>query len=450
MEREMRNAVLIGLGMVSAMATGAAAQCTPAWDRTPGNPSLDGYVGAMIPFNGGLAVSGSFTTAGVPGTAVLAHYDPATNVWSSIGGGMGLGLSNGFGTSFAMFNNDLVVGGFFHDAGGVTDTKSIARWDGTQWNSIVTGWNPDGVNSVWSMVGANIFGGNKVFFGGSFDTLNGNPAAHVGMWDGTTVTPIVASMPTLTSPAGSINPLVTAMCIHDDGMGGGPQLYIGGRFNSIDGQTILNVARWNGTTWSAVGTNLGNTIITAEVDALLSWNGNLYMGGSNMRVNGALQQTAKWDGTTWTAVGQNTTGRVWSLAAFNDGSGEKLYAGGTFAGLLRIARLEGNTWTTLGGGADASVFKILPHQGKLYVGGSYLNIGGQPAAKFAAWTSCPPCGNQDFNGDGDFGTDADIEAFFACLGGSCWPGGSDFNGDGDSGTDADIEAFFRVLGGGSC
>jgi hypothetical protein len=66
----------------------------------------------------------------------------------------------------------------------------------------------------------------------------------------------------------------------------------------------------------------------------------------------------------------------------------------------------------------------------------------------------PLCGNSDFNGDGDIGTDADIEAFFACLAGDCcamcWPGGSDFNGDGDLGTDADIEAFFRVLGGGEC
>jgi len=68
----------------------------------------------------------------------------------------------------------------------------------------------------------------------------------------------------------------------------------------------------------------------------------------------------------------------------------------------------------------------------------------------------PPsqCGPQDFNGDGDSGTDQDIEAFFACLGGNCcptcWSGGADFNGDGDIGTDQDIEAFFRVLGGSPC
>jgi hypothetical protein len=63
------------------------------------------------------------------------------------------------------------------------------------------------------------------------------------------------------------------------------------------------------------------------------------------------------------------------------------------------------------------------------------------------------CDSADFNCDEDFGTDADIEAFFACLGGACpanCPNDSDFNNDGDFGTDADIEAFFRILGGGPC
>ena len=77
-------------------------------------------------------------------------------------------------------------------------------------------------------------------------------------------------------------------------------------------------------------------------------------------------------------------------------------------------------------------------------------------ATFTVGSSCPgnECGPQDFNGDGDAGTDQDIEAFFACLGGTCcetcFCQGSDFNGDGDIGTDQDIEAFFRVLGGSPC
>jgi hypothetical protein len=72
-------------------------------------------------------------------------------------------------------------------------------------------------------------------------------------------------------------------------------------------------------------------------------------------------------------------------------------------------------------------------------------------------TFTPPvsgCGSADFDCDGDTGTDFDIQAFFACLGGNCpaepCANSADFDGDGDTGTDFDIQAFFRVLGGGPC
>jgi hypothetical protein len=63
-----------------------------------------------------------------------------------------------------------------------------------------------------------------------------------------------------------------------------------------------------------------------------------------------------------------------------------------------------------------------------------------------------PCWGVDFNGDGDAGTDADVEAFFACIAGNCCPNcaSADFDGDGQEATDGDIEAFFRVLAGGPC
>jgi uncharacterized membrane protein len=89
--------------------------------------------------------------------------------------------------------------------------------------------------------------------------------------------------------------------------------------------------------------------------------------------------------------------------------------------------------------------------GNVLVGNGVFN--GDPQPWLATLTGTPPtCGSADFNHDGDTGTDADIEAFFACLSGNCCAAcdSADFNGDGDTGTDADIEAFFRVLGGGPC
>ncbi len=378
---------------MTAASSVSVAQCTPHWDYSiPGVSTGTGYVGAFTIYQGDLIASGSFQgIGGVAGTKYLARYHIASNTWSAFGAGLGDAPSNSFGTSFAEMNGDLYVGGFFADADGVADTKSIARWDGTQFHSLGTGWAFNSVNAVWSMLSTDIFGGPKVFFGGGFADLAGTPAGNVGVWDGTTVTPIATTMNLV-----GINPLVTAMTLFDDGQGGGTQLYIGGRFADVDGVATKMIARWNGSTWSAVGTNLGNTIATGEIDAMLVWDDGtgpaLYVGGTNIRVDGVLAQVAKWNGITWTAVGQNPTGRVWTLAPFNDGSGEKLYAGGTAAGLLRVFRLEGNTWTTVEGGADAQVIKLFPHNNRLYMGGSFANVNGQPATRIVFRTSCyTPC-----------------------------------------------------------
>jgi hypothetical protein len=69
----------------------------------------------------------------------------------------------------------------------------------------------------------------------------------------------------------------------------------------------------------------------------------------------------------------------------------------------------------------------------------------------ADYVGLPNTCTADYNHDGDFGTDQDIEAFFRCLAGDCCTDCiSDFNGDGDYGTDQDVEAFFRVLSGAPC
>jgi len=442
---------LAGIACLAGFGTSTAlAQCTPHWDYSiPGVSVGTGYVGAFTVYQGDLIASGSFQGIGnAPDTKYLARYNIASNSWSAFGAGLGDAPSNSFGTSFAQMNGDLYVGGFFADASGVPDTKSIARWDGTQFHSLGTGWAFNSVNSVWSMKATDVFGGPKVFFGGGFNILANQPAGCVGMWDGTAVTPIVTSMPDLTQGASSINPLVTAMEVFDDGQGGGPQLYIGGRFNLVDGVPALTIARWNGSTWSAVGTNLGNTIITAEIDSMLVWDDGtgpaLYVGGINLRVNGVLAQVAKWNGTTWTAVGQNPTGRVWTLAAFDDGSGEKLYAGGTAAGLLRVFRLEGGTWVTVEGGADAQVIKLFPHENRLYMGGSFNNVNGQPATKIAFRTSCVNSCAADYNGDGNLDPD-DLADYIACFFEAPPCAQADFDGSGNVDPDdlADyIAAFF--------
>src|SRR5262245_3575176 len=106
-----------------------------------------------------------------------------------------------------------------------------------------------------------------------------------------------------------------------------------------------------------------------------------------------------------------------------------------------------------GGTSAASPFTLSDTIGQA-AAGSVMTAGAFALAGgfWGGAPSGPHCGSADFDCDGDIGTDADIEAFFACLSGRCPPppctSGADFDGDGDLGTDADIEAFFRVLGSG--
>jgi hypothetical protein len=91
---------------------------------------------------------------------------------------------------------------------------------------------------------------------------------------------------------------------------------------------------------------------------------------------------------------------------------------------------------------------------EIYFTGDTSSTAGVGEAFYKIVVPVVVCGSADFDCDGDIGTDADIEAFFACIAGNCpaspCTSTADFDGDGDIGTDADIEAFFRVLGGGNC
>jgi hypothetical protein len=115
-----------------------------------------------------------------------------------------------------------------------------------------------------------------------------------------------------------------------------------------------------------------------------------------------------------------------------------------------IGRFIGSAEVAIGGGAPqpGPPAVYLPEHQSLQFGGYQLGL----VARVTGAVAPPGCGTADFDGDGDSGTDADIEAFFACLAGGCCAtcGSADFDADGDTATDADIEAFFRVLAGGTC
>jgi hypothetical protein len=143
------------------------------------------------------------------------------------------------------------------------------------------------------------------------------------------------------------------------------------------------------------------------------------------------------DQGVWQPFGPSYTGGLSVAAGDVDGDGRPdLIAGMLNGGRVASIAVDPSDPTSPMGAAT-----FMEPYGTDFTGGIF--VGAAPVR------TCP---SADINGDGDIGTDADIEAFFACLAGDCCNacGTADFNRDGDVGTDADIEAFFRVLGGGGC
>ena len=102
------------------------------------------------------------------------------------------------------------------------------------------------------------------------------------------------------------NGLVYAAVV--DGSG---NVYIGGSFAKAGGISATNVAKWNGSTWSALGSG-----VNSVVHALAVSGSDLYVGGAFTNAGGiSANRVAKWDGYSWSALGSGVeNGLVSALA----------------------------------------------------------------------------------------------------------------------------------------
>jgi hypothetical protein len=103
----------------------------------------------------------------------------------------------------------------------------------------------------------------------------------------------------------------------------GNTLYAGGFFTMAGDSAATNIAQWDGTSWSALGSGMNNT-----VNGLAVWGKTLYAGGTFTTAGGnPANYIAQWDGSNWSALGSGMNNYVAALAV----SGNTLFAGGNFS-----------------------------------------------------------------------------------------------------------------------
>ncbi len=221
-----------------------------------------------------------------------------------------------------------------------------------------------GVNG-WVLAAATDASGN-LYVGGSFTVAGTTFASNVAKWDG-------ASWSALGS---GVNGAVTALAVS------GNEVFVGGDFTMAGGVPSARVAKWNGTNWSALGSGMDGS-----VNALAVAGGELYAGGGFTSAGGnAATNIAKWTGSGWVALGSGMNNQVLALAA----SGTNVYAGGRFtvAGgvvAFRTARWNGNSWSALGQGMNSTVHALHIWENELYAGGEFWQADYNPANRIAKW-----------------------------------------------------------------
>src|SRR5262249_34394379 len=125
-------------------------------------------------------------------------------------------------------------GGSFSQAGGVA-APDIAKWDGSSWSAA------GGIGFVFAFAAYDDGTGLRLYAGSSH---------YVERWNGARW-----EEPILVGESGGYTPFVSALRVFDDGSG--PALYLGGHFAYVNGVPARNMARWDGSSCSAVGAGMG-------------------------------------------------------------------------------------------------------------------------------------------------------------------------------------------------
>jgi hypothetical protein len=278
----------------------------------------------LAPVAWSLATFGGSLVAGI--NAGVYRLDPGT--WTRLGGTIG-------GTVYGMAQHgtDLVAVGDFEQVG-ISPAEGIARWDGTSWSALGSGFDiPSGNNpeTVVSYGGEIVVGGYLTFSGAA-------PIHHLVHWTGSAFADL----------GGGADGEVYTLAVS------GPDLLVGGPFTHVGGVEAHGAARWNGSQWSPLGDN------AVEVSGFREHGGRLFATGEFLDADGnEAYGAAVWTGERWYPLGSGVDGYASSL----DFLGDDLYVGGTFGWAFgkpsfNIASLPGVSIVGVGDGPRTTALAL--------------------------------------------------------------------------------------------
>lgn len=341
-------------------------------------PKLD-PVTTAVAFGAAIAMTLSILPRADAGGDCVSGWSAAIGTPGFAGGAVGQTSIRTFASDPSFADGILFAGGIFTSAGGGS-ANHIAAWDGVGWSSPDTGVStsfgslPLGVyaSRIWK-VPAEV---PRLYVGGTFQAINPpftSSANLIASWDGNSWSALGTGL------GGGLQRIVRAIEPFDGG--GGEFLYVGGNFSTAGGSPAVGIARWNGLVWSGVGGGINPA--SSSVNAMTIFDDGsgpkLYVGGTFSNAGGAAGTSffARWTGSNWQPVpgtifsgGSPTSVECFCVFDPPGPVGPSLYVGGSFASAngnaqaQNIVRYDGLGWSPIGGGVNQRVRAIAPGANK--------------------------------------------------------------------------------------
>lgn len=330
------------------------------WQNMGTGLNAQPYVIAKNPFDGYIYAAGLFTRAdGDLGNAYISYWDGDS--WRPLSADVPNERIHAmaFGPGGRIY-----IGGRFTAIGGVAATN-VAYFDGN-WHAMGAGSG----GASYPVQAIAVDKNGRVYAGGTFSTMDGVTCNNIAYWDEG------IGWGALGSGAAGVNANVRGLIVSSDN-----SLYAVGRFDTMNGITVNNVAKFDGIVWSALGSGIGlsSDALYTVVEGL---DGSIIVGG--LIQNDATTNVHKWDGVSWSRIGDIHDEVVYSLSVDKNGN---IYAGGVFSyadGIElpdSLAFWQGSYWQPVDLDLDktAAFFAVSVIDDKLYVGGQWTGGDGYSA-----------------------------------------------------------------------
>jgi len=324
----------------------------------------NGYISSISAGSMGEFIGGGFWSIHEFTSRELPMYNIAKwldTSWTQVGSGAENGVNSSV-IALCQTSQHLYVCGPF-DTAGVVPARGIGRWNGSSWHSLGANLLP--YRSILSINASD----SIVYVGGIFDTIGGSAFISIAKYNGTTWSGLGAGLRKISterslSPFGQVYSIVTK----------DSNVYAGGIFDTAGTIPVKNIARWDGSSWHAMGAGINGRV---NAMAVLP-NGNVVVVSSRDSGTTVIENHIKiWNGSEWNELPAISPQNSFNAVALDS---SRIYIGGDFSvdgsdTNRSLAMWDGNAWQSVGGGVWGTVSTLCFYNGSLYVGGMFSSVG---------------------------------------------------------------------------